>query len=110
MTKTEATPLDNPYWAYSRAKAEMEGLLQAQHELPWTIVRPSHTYRTKMPTPLGGEVSRLLRGKPAVVHGDGITHADLDLSAFSGSWFRLVVTAMDGKRAWAQPEYLGSNT
>lgn len=77
---TEATPLANPYWAYSRAKAEMEAVLQAQDRLPYTIVRPSHTYRTKMPTALGGEASRLLRGKPVVVHGDGeslwtVTHA-----------------------------------
>ncbi|MGQ0648431.1 MAG: NAD-dependent epimerase/dehydratase family protein [Gemmatimonadaceae bacterium] len=77
---TEATPLHNPHWAYSRAKAEMESLLRAQLELPYTIVRPSHTYRTRMPTPLGGEVSRLLRGKPVVIHGDGeslwtVTHA-----------------------------------
>lgn len=77
---TEATPLGNPHWAYSQAKAGMEALLQAQRALPFTIVRPSHTYRTRMPTPLGGEVSRLLRGKPVVVHGDGeslwtITHA-----------------------------------
>lgn len=77
---TEATPLRNPHWAYSRAKAEMEAILQAQRGLPYTIVRPSHTYRTRMPTPLGGEVSRLLRGRPVVVHGDGeslwtLTHA-----------------------------------
>ena len=51
---TESTPLENPYWAYSRAKAEMEGLLRSQTALPYTIVRPSHTYRTQMPTPLGG--------------------------------------------------------
>ena len=80
---TEATPLVNPHWDYSRAKAEMEGLLRAQDRLPWTIVRPSHTYRAHMPTPLGGnaEVSRLLRGKPVVLHGDGeslwtLTHAE----------------------------------
>jgi nucleoside-diphosphate-sugar epimerase len=77
---TETTPLSNPYWAYSRAKAEMEALLQSETPLPYTIVRPSHTYRTKMPTPLGGEVSRMLRGRPVVIHGDGeslwtITHA-----------------------------------
>jgi nucleoside-diphosphate-sugar epimerase len=70
---TERTPLVNPYWGYSRAKAEMEQLLREQSGLPYTIVRPSHTYRTHMPTPLGGnlDVSRLLRGKPVVVHGDG---------------------------------------
>jgi nucleoside-diphosphate-sugar epimerase len=77
---TEATPLRNPHWAYSRAKAEMEALLQAQRALAFTIVRPSHTYRTKCPTALGGEVSRMLRGKPVIVHGDGeslwtVTHA-----------------------------------
>ncbi len=77
---TEETPLDNPYWAYSRAKAEMEAILQAQDRLPYTIVRPSHTYRTKMPTPFGSQVSRVLRGKPVIVHGDGeslwtLTHA-----------------------------------
>jgi nucleoside-diphosphate-sugar epimerase len=77
---TELTPLGNRHWAYSRAKADMEALLQQQSGLPFTIVRPSHTYRAKFPTPLGGEVSRLLRGKPVVVHGDGeslwtVTHA-----------------------------------
>ena len=77
---TESTPLVNPFWAYSRAKADMEAMLTAQTALPYTIVRPSHTYRTKMPTALGGEVSRLLRGLPVIVHGDGeslwtITHA-----------------------------------
>ncbi|RMH21070.1 MAG: SDR family oxidoreductase [Gammaproteobacteria bacterium] len=79
---TEKTPLDNPYWAYSRAKAEMEAILCEQDHLPYTIVRPSHTYRTHMPTPLGGvlDASRLLRGKPVIVPGDGeslwtITHA-----------------------------------
>jgi nucleoside-diphosphate-sugar epimerase len=78
---TESVPLHNPYWDYSRAKAEVEARLRAQNKLPYTIVRPSHTYRTKMPMPLGGEVSRMLRGKPVVIHGDGeslwtITHAE----------------------------------
>jgi nucleoside-diphosphate-sugar epimerase len=80
---TEATPLGNRFWAYSQAKADMEALLRAQSGLPYTIVRPSHTYRTHMPTPMGGnlEVSRLLRRKPVVVHGDGeslwtVTHAE----------------------------------
>ena len=80
---TEKTPLDNPYWGYSQTKAEMERLLRAQSGLPYTIVRPSHTYRTHMPTPFSGniDVSRLLHGKPVVVPGDGeslwtITHAE----------------------------------
>jgi nucleoside-diphosphate-sugar epimerase len=79
---TEATPLNNRFWAYSRAKADMEAILRNQSYLEYTIVRPSHTYRTRMPTPMGHniEVSRLLRGKPVVVPGDGeslwtVTHA-----------------------------------
>ena len=77
---TESVPLENPYWEYSRAKAAMEAMIRAQAALRYTIVRPSHTYRTKMPTPLGGEVSRMLREKPVVLHGDGeslwtVTHA-----------------------------------
>lgn len=77
---TESMPLDNPHWAYSRAKASMEAMIRAQTTLPYTIVRPSHTYRTKMPTPLGGEVSRMLRGRPVILHGDGeslwtVTHS-----------------------------------
>ena len=80
---TEATPLGNRFWPYSQAKADMEALLRGQSDLDYTIVRPSHTYRTRMPTPMGGnlEVSRLLRRKPVVVHGDGeslwtVTHAE----------------------------------
>ena len=79
---TEAMPLENPFWDYSRAKAAMEARLQAQGRLPYTIVRPSHTYRARMPTPMGTiEVSRMLRGKPVVLHGDGeslwtVTHAE----------------------------------
>jgi nucleoside-diphosphate-sugar epimerase len=80
---TEATPIGNRFWAYSQAKADMEALLRSQSALPYTIVRPSHTYRTRMPTPMGDnlEVARLLRGKPVVVHGDGeslwtVTHAE----------------------------------
>lgn len=88
---TELVPLVNPFWAYSRDKAAMEAMLTAQSALPYTIVRPSHTYRTKMPTALGGEVSRLLRGLPVVVHGDGeslwtITHA----SEFARPFARLL--------------------
>ncbi len=110
---TERTPLDNPYWAYSRDKAAMESLLRAQQSLPFTIVRPSHTYRTKMPTPLGGEISRLLRGKPVIVHGDGeslwtTTHA----SDFARPFARLFGAAaalgeafhITNDRAWSWNE------
>lgn len=86
---TEATPLENPYWQYSRDKiAGEKALLHAVRELsfPGTIVRPSHTYATTIPITIGGwreytTVARMKQGKPIVVQGDGsslwtVTHAD----------------------------------
>jgi len=71
---TEDVPLENPFALYSRNKAECEAVLQRQRGLHYTIVRPSHTSRTKFTTAMGeGELaaSRMLRGKPVVVPGDG---------------------------------------
>ncbi|MEM9882665.1 MAG: NAD-dependent epimerase/dehydratase family protein [Planctomycetota bacterium] len=77
---TEDVPLDNPHWAYSRDKAACEALLRTHGDgrpgspLPWTVVRPSHTSRDMLITALGEHdllASRLLRGKPVVVPGDG---------------------------------------
>jgi nucleoside-diphosphate-sugar epimerase len=84
---TEQTPLVNPYWAYSRLKAEMETVLLRAHaagRLPVTIIRPSHTYRRNFPVALGGGdlgAWRMSRGKPVIIHGDGtslwvVTHAE----------------------------------
>lgn len=73
---TEAVPLENPYWHYSNQKAACEKMLLEQDRLPVTIVRPSHTIRTKFPTAFGeGEtaVSRMLRNLPIIVPGDGNT-------------------------------------
>jgi nucleoside-diphosphate-sugar epimerase len=73
---TESTVLDNPVWAYSRAKIACEERLVAayrQTKFPITIVRPSHTYdRTLLPCHGGYTViDRMRRGKKVVVHGDG---------------------------------------
>lgn len=76
---TEATPLFNPYWQYSRNKiACEERLLKAYREqgFPMTVVRPSHTYdRTLLPFDPHGAgytvLKRMLENKPIVVHGDG---------------------------------------
>lgn len=73
---TESTPLDNPYWAYSRAKiACEERLVRAYREekFPITIVRPSHTYDCTL-LPMRGQyttVARMRAGKKVIVHGDG---------------------------------------
>jgi nucleoside-diphosphate-sugar epimerase len=76
---TEATPLHNPFWQYSRNKiACEERLWRAYREagVPITIVRPSHTYDKTLlpfdPYQAGYTVlRRMLDGKPIVVHGDG---------------------------------------
>jgi nucleoside-diphosphate-sugar epimerase len=72
----ESTPLDNPFWDYSRAKiACEERLIRAYRDrrFPMTIVRPSHTYdRTKLPVHGGYTViDRMRKGKKVIVHGDG---------------------------------------
>ena len=71
---TEKTPLENPYWEYSRQKIACERLLQDQSKLSYTIVRPSHTIRTRLPIQIGDPmtgVRRMLAGKSVLVAGDG---------------------------------------
>jgi nucleoside-diphosphate-sugar epimerase len=83
---TESTPLNNPYWQYSRDKIACEDrLIRAYREerFPAVIVRPSHTYdRTAVPSYAGWTLVRRMReGKEVVVQGDGtslwtLTHSD----------------------------------
>lgn len=81
---TEETPLENPFWAYSRDKIACEDRLRAEmaREFPVTIVRPSHTYgRARFPFNGGYTcLHRIRAGKPIVLPGDGtsvwtMTHA-----------------------------------
>jgi nucleoside-diphosphate-sugar epimerase len=85
---TEETPLENPFWEYSRQKIACEERLRRAHReqgFPATIVRPSYTYgETWIPSAFGGQdytvVDRIRRGCPIVCHGDGtslwvMTHA-----------------------------------
>jgi nucleoside-diphosphate-sugar epimerase len=94
---TESTPLSNPYWEYSRNKIACEARLIAEHRasgFPVTIVRPSLTYDSVIPVPIGGWneyaiVDRLRKGMRIIVHGDGtslwtITHADDFAAGFLG--------------------------
>lgn len=94
---TEATPLTNPFWQYSRDKIACEDrLTRAYREegFPMTIVRPSHTYDTVIPVAMGGwreysVIDRLKKGKKIIIHGDGtslwtITHADDFARGFLG--------------------------
>jgi nucleoside-diphosphate-sugar epimerase len=73
---TEDTPLDNPFWEYSRKKITCENILRQEYlksGFPFTIVRPSHTYdKTSIPI-LGGytALQRMKQALPVIVHGDG---------------------------------------
>lgn len=95
----EDTPLENPYWAYSRNKIACEDWLMEQYRengFPVTIVRPSHTYDERsVPVGLHGNhgswqvVKRMLAGKPVIIHGDGsslwtMTHNSDFARAFVG--------------------------
>jgi nucleoside-diphosphate-sugar epimerase len=78
---TEDTPLENPFWQYSRDKIACERrLMEAYHQqgFPVTIVRPSLTYGpTQIPLCVGSwehpytVIDRMKRGKEVIVPGDG---------------------------------------
>lgn len=92
---TESTPLYNPQWNYSRDKIACEDLLMNAYRsegFPITIVRPSHTYDTSLPTTFGGDWTipdRILQGLPIISHGDGtslwtLTHSEDFAKGFVG--------------------------
>ena len=77
----EKTPLENPYWQYSRDKKAIEEYFLDKYKsegFPITIVRPSHTYDERS-VPLGVHgakgsyqvIKRMIEGKPVIIHGDG---------------------------------------
>ncbi|WP_062528911.1 NAD-dependent epimerase/dehydratase family protein [Demequina rhizosphaerae] len=83
---TEDTEQENLHWEYARLKAECEAVLRASG-IPWTVVRPAHTYGpSKIPGYTGNSshpwtlVDRMRRGADIVIPGDGtslwtLTHA-----------------------------------
>jgi nucleoside-diphosphate-sugar epimerase len=78
---TEETPLENPFWQYSRDKIACEQRLMAEYRangFPVTIVRPSLTYGlSQIPLIMGSWafpytiVDRIKQGKQVIVPGDG---------------------------------------
>ena len=73
---TEDTPLNNPFWEYSRNKIACEDVLREEYQkngFPYTIIRPSHTYDKTIIPVVGGYtvIHRMLQGLPVILHGDG---------------------------------------
>ena len=96
---SEATPLSNPLWEYSRQKIACEEFLikvYREEAFPITIIRPSHTYdERKVPMGVHGKngswqvVKRIIEGKPVIIQGDGtslwtMTAAPDFAAAFTG--------------------------
>jgi nucleoside-diphosphate-sugar epimerase len=94
---TEAHPLKNPYWEYSRDKIACEEACTRayrERDFPAIIVRPSLTYETVWPIAIGGWddftlIDRIRRGGEIVVHGDGtslwtVTHSEDFARGFDG--------------------------
>ena len=110
---TEQTPLINPYWEYSRNKADCEAYLKDVEDFNVTVVRPSHTYNNHMimavMTRWGFEyahIKRLMDGKPIIIPGDGtsvwtITHA----SDFANSFVYLI----GNSKAYGEAYHITSN-
>lgn len=89
---TEETPLENPFWEYSRNKIACEDMLMKSYRtdgFPVTIIRPSHTYGpTQIPLCVSSWqhpwtiIDRMQRGEKVIVPGDGTSlwvltwHAD----------------------------------
>jgi nucleoside-diphosphate-sugar epimerase len=90
---TEETPAENPYWEYSQRKIACEKLVREAARLPWTIMRPSHTVRTGLPTMMNeGDIvaHRMLRGSHVIVCGDGTSPWTLTRSTdFAAPFIRL---------------------
>ena len=75
---TESAPRGNPYSPeYAQRKIAIEDRLMELHhsgKMPLTVVRPSHTIRTRLVSAFAGDDEttwRMLQGKPVIVHGDG---------------------------------------
>lgn len=94
---TESTPLENPFWQYSRDKISCENYLNELYRnknFPITIIRPSLTYETVIPAAIGSWndftiIDRIRKGRKIIVHGDGtswwtITHSEDFARGFVG--------------------------
>jgi nucleoside-diphosphate-sugar epimerase len=78
---TENTPLENPFWQYSRDKIACENRLMEEYRkngFPVTVIRPSLTYGpSQIPLSVGSwehpytVVDRIKKGKKLIVPGDG---------------------------------------
>ncbi len=103
---TETTPLENPFWQYSRDKIACENrLMEAYREegFPVTIIRPSLTYGPSQialcvnswPHPWT-VIERMKRGQKVIIPGDG---ASLWVMTWNGDFAKGLVGLLGNKKA-----------
>ncbi|MGA2488839.1 MAG: SDR family oxidoreductase [Anaerolineales bacterium] len=112
---TEETPLENPFWEYSRNKiACEERLIQAHREqgFPVTIVRPSLTYGpSQIPLCVGSwqhpytVIDRIKRGRQVIVPGDGTS---LWVLTWNGDFAKGFLGLLGNRKAIGQAYHITS--
>jgi nucleoside-diphosphate-sugar epimerase len=103
---TERTPLENPYWEYSRNKIACEDRLlfaYLEEGFPVTIIRPSHTYGlSQIPLCVSSWqhpwtlIDRMKRGQKVIVPGDGTS---LWVLTWNADFAKGLVGLLGNKRA-----------
>ena len=103
---TERTPLQNPYWDYSRNKIACEDRLlfaYLEEGFPVTIIRPSHTYGlSQIPFAVSSwqypwtVIDRMKRGQKVIVPGDGTS---LWVLTWNADFAKGLVGLLGNKRA-----------
>jgi nucleoside-diphosphate-sugar epimerase len=103
---TERTPLENPYWDYSRNKIACEDRLMfayLEEGFPVTIVRPSLTYGpTQIPFAVGSwlhpwtVIDRMKRRQKVIVPGDGTS---LWVMTWNGDFAKGLVGLLGNEKA-----------
>lgn len=113
---TEETPLENPFWEYSRNKIDSENLLIDEYRrngFPVTIIRPSHTYGpSQIPFIYGSWlhpwtlIHRMRQGKPVIVPGDGTS---LWVLTWNADFAKGLIGLLGNKRAIGEAFHITSD-
>ena len=113
---TESTPLENPFWDYSRTKTECEDILMEEHRtsgFPVTIVRPSLTYGdANIPYVMNHWsaswtlIDRMRKGKRVIVPGDGTS---LWVITHNSDFARGITGLMGNKKAIGEAYHITSD-
>jgi nucleoside-diphosphate-sugar epimerase len=113
---TEGTPLENPFWQYSRDKIACENRLMEEYQkngFPVTIIRPSLTYGpSQIPLSVGSwqhpytVVDRIRKGKKLIVPGDGTS---LWVLTWNGDFARGLIGLIGNENAIGESFHITSD-